>query len=148
MQGIELSINISAPREKVWSVITDIENSVNTISGIRKIEILEKGNPFIGLKWRETREMFGKEATEVMWIHNAEENNFYNVRAESHGSRYYTDFYLKDSSEGCALTMKFTAEIESFGARLVNFLLGWMFKNATIKALEKDLEDIKEAVEK
>ncbi len=30
----------------------------------------------------------------------------------------------------------------------MNFLVGWMFKNATIKALRSDLEDIKEAVEK
>lgn len=148
MPKVSLSTEINAPKENVWNLITDIENSINTISGIKKIEILEKGNPFIGLKWRETREMFGKEATEVMWIHNAKENEFYNVRAESHGSKYFTDFYLKEESGVTTLTMEFTAEIMSFGAKLMNFLMGWMFKNATVKALQEDLNDIKEAVEK
>ncbi|MBN2657339.1 MAG: SRPBCC family protein [Spirochaetales bacterium] len=148
MQSIELSTKISAPKEKVWSVIADIENSIHTISGIRKIEILEKGTPLIGLKWRETREMFGKEATEIMWIEEAEENRFYKVKAESHGSKYFTDFYLEELPEGTLLTLKFSAEIISFGARLVNFLMGWMFKSSTIKAFEADLQDIKKAVEK
>jgi carbon monoxide dehydrogenase subunit G len=39
---LTIGIEIKAPKEKIWEVITDIENSVNTVSGIDKIEILNK----------------------------------------------------------------------------------------------------------
>ena len=42
---LTMDIEIKAPKERVWKVITDIENSVNTISGIEKIEILAKIRP-------------------------------------------------------------------------------------------------------
>ncbi len=144
---ISVNVSINGSKEKVWSVITNIEESVNTISGIKKIEVLEEGNPFKGFKWRETREMFGKEATEIMWIHDYKENEFYNVRAESHGSKYFTDFYLTQKEDLTVLTMEFSAEIMSPVAKIMNFIFGWMFRSATIKALQIDLEDIKKAAE-
>jgi len=147
MAKISVSTEINASKEKIWSIITNIEESVHTISGIHKVEILEKGTPFKGLKWRETREMFGKEATEVMWIHDCKENEYYNVRAENHGSKYYTDFYLTEKEGATVLTMEFSAEVESALAKFVNFIFGWMFKRATIKALQVDLDDIKKACE-
>lgn len=66
---MELStqININQPIEKVWKKITDIENSANFIEGITKVEVLEKPkDTLLGFKWKETRVMFGKEATEIM----------------------------------------------------------------------------------
>ena len=43
---------IDAPREKVWDVISDIENSVSIISGIERVTVLEEAqNGLVGLKW-------------------------------------------------------------------------------------------------
>lgn len=39
----------------------------------------------VGLKWRETRMLFGKEATAEKWITDAVENECYKTRAESDG---------------------------------------------------------------
>lgn len=149
MKEISLSITINAKPEEVWKVITDIDGSVENIRGIEKIEILEKPeNSFVGLKWRETRTMFGQTATEVMWITEAEDNKSYSTRAESHGAVYTTQFILSQSGESCELTMIFTAELVKFMTKIVSALTGWMFSNATKKALMEDLKDIKEAVEK
>ena len=53
------------------------------ISGIEKIEVLEKpSHGLVGLKWEETRIMFGKTAIEIMWITEAEDNSHYQTRAE------------------------------------------------------------------
>ncbi|MGI9263993.1 MAG: SRPBCC family protein, partial [Gammaproteobacteria bacterium] len=66
---VSTSIDIASPAENVWAVITDIENCVGRISSILDIEVLEKPETgFVGFKWKETRKMFGKEATEVMWV--------------------------------------------------------------------------------
>jgi hypothetical protein len=44
--------------------MTDIENASKIISGIDKIEVVEKPtHGLVGLRWRETRMLFGKPAT-------------------------------------------------------------------------------------
>lgn len=148
MKKIALSIKINGTKEDVWKIICDIEGSVNNIKGIQKIEILEKPEKgFTGLKWRETRTMFGQTATEVMWITDSEENNFYTTRAESHGAVYTTRFDLNQKDDICELTMTFTAELVRFFTKVMTALTGWIFASATKKALMEDLTDIKNAVE-
>lgn len=144
---IQVQISIDETKEKIWNVITDIEGSVNNIKGIEKIEILEKKeNEFIGLKWKETRTMFGQTATEVMWITDAVENEYYRTRAESHGAIYKTEFLLTKNGESTDLIMSFDAELVTLKAKLMS-IMGFLFISATRKALKKDLEDIKVAVE-
>ncbi len=144
---IQVSIAINNSKENVWKVITDIEGSVNNIKGIEKIEILEKNeNEFIGLKWRETRTMFGQTATEVMWITEAVDNEYYRTRAESHGAIYKTELRLTKNGESTDLIMSFDAELITFKAKLMS-IMGFLFIGATRKALKEDLEDIKIAVE-
>lgn len=141
-------VDIKASPKAVWNVVTDIENSAQTIKAIEKIEILERPkSKFVGLKWRETRQMFGKTATEVMWITSAADASHYETRAESHGSIYKTRISLKPVDGGTRLQMDFEGTPVKFGAKVMWGLLGFMFKGATRKALQKDLEDIKKKVE-
>ncbi|MDA3958674.1 SRPBCC family protein [Oceanispirochaeta sp.] len=93
--NIQSKTRINSSKEKVWKLITNIENSNNFIRGIEKVEILEqKENELIGLKWKETRTMFGQTATEIMWITDARENESYSTRAESHGECMVKVFIL------------------------------------------------------
>ena len=145
---IETQVSIQAPKEKVWQVITDIENSINTISGIEKIEILERPSEgFVGLKWRETRTLFGQTATEVMWITESVENEHYKTRAESHGAIYTTTLSLSEKDGGTLLTMAFDSQARTFMAKFMSVTMGFLFKNATKKALAQDLRDIRAAAE-
>jgi len=145
---MKLSVNIKATKENVWKIITDIENCDKHIEGIEKVEILNKPEKeFVGLKWRETRNFLGQTATEVMWITDSVENEYYTVRAESHGAIYTTNHILSKDDDSTVLTMTFDAELTTFKAKLVTALTGWMFVSATKKALLKDLNDIKKASE-
>ena len=144
----EVQTLVQAPKEDVWTVITDIENSTSTISAIESIEVLERGgSDLIGFRWRETRTMFGKQAEETMWITEAAENDFYQTRAESHGSVYISRLAVADDDGGCRLSMSFTGEARSVVAKIMGVLMMPFFKKATIKALEQDLQDIKNHVE-
>ncbi len=146
---VKVYVDIDASAEDIWAVITDIEGSCDNIEGIQKIEILERPtDSFVGLKWRETRVMFGKEATEVMWITEAVENKSYSTRAESHGAVYITKFAISPSGKGHRLTMIFEGQAQTFIAKVMNVVFGHMMKNATRKALLEDLNDIKKASEK
>ena len=145
---VAVSVDIDGTKNQIWERISDIENSVEMISGIKKIEVLERPDDgFIGFKWRETREMFGKEATEVMWITEAVENSFYQTRAESRGAIYISRLSIEETSTGCTLTMEFDGKPQTFGSKIMYGLTGFIFKSATVKALKQDLDDIKTAVE-
>lgn len=146
--NVEVKKSINASGDRVWKIISDINGSADVISGIEKIEVLENpSDGLVGLKWRETRTMFGKEATEVMWITDAEENASYQTRAESHGSIYVTKLQITDEGEGCVLAMSFEGTPQTFGAKLMWALTGFMARSSMKKALEKDLQDIKTAAE-
>lgn len=144
--GVQVSINGS--REDIWKAITDIESWADTISGIEELEILERPeSTLVGLKWKETRTMFGKTATEVMWVTDATDHESYDVRAESHGSIYESRLSISDEDTGHVLRMDFEAQAQGIIAKILSPILGVFFKGATKKVLLKDLEDIKAAVE-
>jgi hypothetical protein len=144
------SLEIMAKPETVWSVISDIQNAVNVISGIKSIEIIETatGSSITGLKWKETREFMGRDAEEIMWITDACPPSFYETRAESHGAIYISRMELKPIATGTSLTMKFKAKPVTVGAKVMWLLTGWMAKNSLRKVIAQDLKDIKTAIEK
>jgi hypothetical protein len=146
---VTVDIKIEKSKDSVWRAITDIENWQSMISSILKIVILNKPTgDFVGLKWEETREMFGKEAKETMWITYSEVNEYYCTRAKSHGSVYISKLSLSDSGSSTLLTMSFSGIAQTSMAKILSFVMGPLIKKSMKKALTKDLEDIKKYVEK
>ena len=144
---VQARVRIDGTKERIWQVITDIEGSEKTIGAIEGIEVLEKpASGLIGLKWRETRTMFGKTATEVMWITDVRENDYYQTRAESHGAIYVSKLQIEEQEDETCLTMTFDGQAQSLMAKIMSVATGFLLKSATQKALQKDLEDIKAAV--
>lgn len=145
---VQTQIPIRASRDTVWRLVTDFDNWEKTISAIEKVEILERPDEgLLGLKWRETRKMFGKEATEVMWITDAVEGESYQTRAESHGSIYISKVYVTDDGDHTVLHMDFGATPRSLGAKMISAMMGFMMKGSLKKAMQTDLEDIRAAAE-
>ncbi|HBR97974.1 MAG TPA: hypothetical protein DD979_11435 [Gammaproteobacteria bacterium] len=145
---INTSIHINASRDQVWQHITDIDRAADMLSAVEEIEVLERPEAgLVGLKWRETRTLFGKTATEVMWITHASAPDFYDTRAESHGMIYRSSLRLREEGEGTRLRMGIAGEAQSWGTRIMAVLMGMLFKRATYKAIKRDLADIKAAVE-
>lgn len=147
---MELStfIEIKKNHEDVWKSIIDFQNCSNYIESIVNIEIIDQPNDtLVGFKWKETRVMFGKEAIETMWITEYVENEYYQTRAESHGSIYISKLSVERIGENTKLTMSFKAEPQSFFAKMFSFCLGFMMKGSMKKALLKDLNDIKTHLE-
>jgi carbon monoxide dehydrogenase subunit G len=146
---VTTKVPVNASKHDVWRVITDIENAPNTISGIDEVEILNKPpEGLVGLKWKETRTLFGKTATETMWITEAVEDDYYATEARSHGSVYRSKIYVSEQDGMTELGMDFDAEAQSFAAKVIVATMGFMIKKGTKKALLQDLNDVKAAVEK
>lgn len=144
---INVSEKISAPRERVWKLITDADRWEEVISGIVDVEILERpvsGN--VGLRWRETRMLFGKEAIETMTISAEEPGQWYEVLADNHGTAYRTRVSVDGSNGQTTLSMQFTATPLTLPARLMSGL-GYLFRGQVRKMLQQDLADIRQASE-
>ena len=145
---VEAQVTINGSKEAIWAAITNIENASETISGIENIEVLEKpANGLVGLRWRETRMLFGKPATAEKWITDAAENEFYKTRAEDGGFVFLTTKSISESSGGITLTESHESKPQGIVAKLMSIPMVLFFKGVIKKALLQDLNDIKAAVE-
>ena len=147
--ALEVSRTINAPAEDVWAVLTDLANAEQVLSGVTKIELLSDGPYGVGTRWRETRKMMGKEATEEMWVVEANEPTVTVVNAESGGARYRTEFTLTEQGDATVLAMNFSAELldPSTIQRVMQTLFGRLGLSMTKKVVAADLADIAVAAE-
>ncbi|MDJ0834797.1 MAG: SRPBCC family protein [Gammaproteobacteria bacterium] len=146
--NVTVSVKIDAAKDIVWKTITDIEHCDRVISSIIKVKVLEKSETGLaGLRWQETREMFGKEATETMWITDAVANEFYATRAESYGSVYLSRLDLQEQGSATLLSMSFSASPQTLVAKILSFVMSPMIKGSLKKEIARDLADIKQHIE-
>ena len=141
MATVSFKERVNAPAKQIFGVMTDISNSPEFISGIKSVDMLSDGPIGVGTRWKETRIMFGKEATEEMWITEFVENEMYTVEAESCGAKYKTLFKFQHVDNYTTdVTMEMNVTPVTFTAKLMS-PLSYFMKGAIIKAIKKDLED-------
>lgn len=146
---VDVQVTIRGSKAATWAVMTDIANASDIMSGIEKIEVLEQpASGLVGLKWRETRMLFGKSATAEKWITEAAEHAFYKTRAESDGFIFLSTMRIAESGGIVTLTSVHDSQPQTLGARLMSIPMGLLFKGVAKKALLQDLNDIKAAVER
>jgi hypothetical protein len=144
---VEAQVPINRSKAAIWAAITDIANASKIISGIEHIEVLETpAHGLVGLRWRETRMLFGKPATAEKWI-TAAENEFYTTRAEDQGFVFLSTMRISERSGGMTLSSAHDSKPQGIVARLMSIPMGLLFKGVAKKALLQDLNDIKSAVE-
>jgi hypothetical protein len=145
---VEAQVTINGSKAAIWAAITNIENASETISGIENIEVLERpATGLVGLKWSETRKLFGKSATAEKWITDAAENEFYKTKAEDNGFVFLSTISISESSGGITLTSSHDSKPQGIVAKLLSIPMGFLFKGVAKKALLQDLNDIKAVVE-
>lgn len=141
----------SAPPDRIWSVMTDLDGWARVVSGIERVERVDDGSGFaVGTRWRETRTMFGKSSTEEMAVTAVEPGRSYVVESDSQGAHYRSVMSVEPApggGGGTIATMTFGARPRSLAARILGATLGRLFLGSTRKALEQDLADITAAAE-
>lgn len=151
MSEITVSRVIAASPERVWEVLTDLEHAAQTLSGVTSVQLMTDGPYAVGTRWRETRTMFGRSATEEMWVAECDPLRSTEVRAESGGATYVTQFQLAPLADDTRteLSMRFAADVSNIsGLQSVAMkLFGRFAARASRKALDQDLADIAAAAE-
>jgi uncharacterized protein YndB with AHSA1/START domain len=148
MKPVIVETLIDAPPERVYQAFTDLEHGAERVRAIRKIEVLTPGPFGKGTRFRETRVMFGKEASETMEVVEHEHARRYVLAAESCGMRYRSVFEFEPERGGAATRVRIRMEATpvSLAAKLMAPLSGLMAK-ACAKALAADCADLKAVCE-
>ena len=148
MPAMEVTLRefVAAPPERVFAVAADFPNAAAHVEGITKVEILTTGPIGAGTRFRESRVMFGKEATETMTVAEFEPPKRYVLTADSMGTRYRSELRFEPKNGGTEMVMQFRGEPHTLAAKLMSILLRPMIKSVA-KSCAKDLADIRRTIE-
>src|SRR5438034_10439554 len=119
MAGVTVTQRIEAPVETVFRLATDLDHWAGRITGITKVERLTNGPVGVGTRFKETRMMFGKEATETMEFSAFEPNRRYELTADSCGALYRTEFRFEPDESGTLRTVDMRVTAQSLFANLL-----------------------------
>jgi len=140
---LEMTIHrdVKATPERTFAAATDLRNAPERIRAITKLEVLTDGPVRRGTRFRETRRMFGRDATEEMELVEFDPPRSFVMGCENHGCRYRTLFTFTPIASGTRMEMNFRAEGLTFFARLMGTLMR-PFAKKMMSACGQDLDDI------
>lgn len=151
MGTFSVSTHVNASPERTFEVFSNIRNSAENVSGIERVEILDdSGEPVgVGTRFRETRILFKKEATEEMEITAWDPPRSYVVEAESCGTHYRSviSFEPNDDGSNTKVTMEFNAKALTFAGRMMS-VFGFLFTGTMRKLMQRDLDDLRGVAER
>ncbi|MGY1636696.1 SRPBCC family protein [Geodermatophilus sp. SYSU D00742] len=149
MQDVEVRRHVAATVQRVWDVATDLAGSPQVVRGIDAVEVLTPGPFGVGTRWRETRTMMGRSATEEMTVTAVEPLRSYRVEAASRGAHYVSTFAFAPSADGGTdVTTTFGGRPTSTVARVLGAVTAPLGRRAVTRALEQDLDDIAATAER
>lgn len=146
MAEVVCTLEIQANQETVFEVFSDLEKAPQRIQGIKSLEVLTPLPIGEGTAFRETRIMYGREATEEMTITQFEPPHRYCVEAHSHGTHFVTHYLFEESDQGTHITLRFKGIPKSLFAKLFSFMAIFMMRSVK-KCLEDDMKDLKLFIE-
>jgi hypothetical protein len=147
MAQITLEKQVRASVQRVFAVATNLRDAPRNIPAIKSLEVLTDGPVRLGTRFRETRVMFGREATEEMEVTAFDPPRSVSIGCESHGCRYRTDFRFEPRDGGTHVEMTFAAEPLSVPAKVMSFLMRPMMKKIMAEC-GKDLDAVAAAAER
>ena len=146
MTHLMISTRFNAPVDKVFATCTDFANLPERIEGIQSVEMLSDGPVGVGTRFRETRIMFKREATEEMEVSAFERNHSYTLACDSCGCAYEFTHRFKPDGDATVLEMEMQTRPISFFAKLMS-PLGNLMMGTMKKCIVKDMDDLRSSIE-
>ena len=145
---LELQQDIAANAGLVWNVISNIAEAPRYMSGIVATQILSKPEEgLLGLRWKETRVLYGKQADEILEIIEVVPKKSYTVVAFNHGMRYHSRMQVIPKDSLSILKMSFTATPKTLSAKIMSNVMWPFIRKSMNTILLQDLRDIKKQAE-
>jgi hypothetical protein len=145
MANFQLTKRITAPVDVVFDVASDLGRAAETFRAIEKIEVLTPGPVGVATRWRETRRMMGREATETIEFTAFDRPRSYTAGCESCGVYLETAFRFEPANgvtPGTNVTVEIRWKARSLFAKLLSPLTGLLFGKMMRGCIEQDLADL------
>lgn len=139
---ITLNEFIDADPDRTFEVFSDIANAPDRVSGIKQVTMLTDGPIGRGARFRETRVMFGKDATEDLEFTEFQPPKSYTIGCESCGVYFTSTFTFTPEAGGTRVAMDMRSRSLSLKAKLMAPMCV-LFAGSAKKAMRQDLLDLK-----
>lgn len=146
MRPLMVRREIAAPVTRVFEFATDFRNAPGRIRAIQKVEILTPGPTRVGTRFRETRRMFGRPATEELTVTAFEPGKRVALSATNCGCRYQSEFRFHEQAGRTLVEFEFPATPLSLLAKVLSVVFRPMLKKM-VGECSKDLDDLARAAE-
>lgn len=145
----EVNKTIQVSKQTAYTGLLDLESAKNWMQGLVKIERLDDGPMQVGSQWKETRKMFGKEASEHFEVVELNEPDKIVLRCDgtkgTTGKGEFVFTYILASTNDMT-EIHLIGEIN--GLTGLSKLFGKMMAGTFKKACANDLDSLKSYLEK
>jgi hypothetical protein len=132
---------IHVPQHVAFATVTDVEGWPRMTEAIRRVEVLTPGPVAPGTRFRETRLVYGREATEEMTVAEFEPPRRFVLTAFNHGTAYRVEHLLEPQGAGTRVSLAFEGRPVSLLAKLF-MPLGLLCAGSMRRQLEADLDGL------
>ena len=137
----EVARHLTAEPERVFEALTNLDGASAWMPGLVKIEPADAAPVKVGTRWRETRRMFGHEATEEFEVTTVDAPRRLGLRVDgtkgsSKRGEYLFDYSLSPSGGGTDVVLN--AQIRGLSG--ISAFVGRLFIGPYKKAIARDLD--------
>lgn len=144
-----VSQSFSQPPIRVFEALTDLGGASTWMPNLVGIDVLTQGPFGVGTEWRETRKLFGKEATEQFEVTRCDPPTRISIRVDgtkgdSRRGEYLFDYRIEPSGDGTEVVLDGAVR----GLTGVTAIVGKLMVGPFRKACAKDLMALAAHLEK
>jgi uncharacterized protein YndB with AHSA1/START domain len=144
----QTEIVVAAPPERVFTALTDFEQARAWMPNLVTITPMSEGPVAVGTRYRETRKMFGRAASETFEVTAFEPPSRLGLRVDgtqgaSRKGEYRVAYALEPVGVGTRLSLDSQIEMPGWFFRVFGAVLVRVFR----RGIRKDLEALKRHVE-
>ena len=141
MDSMTLTKHVDAPLEATFAAFSDLDRAADNISGIVSIERLDSGPMRAGTRWRETRMMMKREATEELEVSEFKHNQHYTVVCDSCGSNITSTFRFVPRGDATDVVLELAVNPTTFMAKMLS-PLGKLMMGAMRTCMQQDMDEL------
>ncbi|MBX9626344.1 MAG: SRPBCC family protein [Gemmataceae bacterium] len=146
MPGFTVSQTVAAPPAETFAVFSDLDHAAGRIAEIVRIEKLTPGPVGVGTRFKETRVMFGREATETFEFTEYTPGVAYAFVGVNCGVEYRCRFAFAPEGAGTRVDVTFRTRALNLWAKLFT-PLAYLMRGMMRRCMARDLDQLRAAAE-